>query len=202
MRLSRLGLCSTLALTAALPALAEPVFNRIATFATPLNMAAGEDTARETSAEIISASPDGMTLIYTDSPLGVVGLIDITDPAAPKPLGNIDVGGEPTTAQIIGTSAFIGVNTSDSFTAPSGKLVTIDLATRAITAECDIGGQPDSVAKAPDGSFIAIAIENERDEEVNDGAIPQMPAGDVVKLPLTDGAIDCAALQRIALTGL
>jgi hypothetical protein len=202
MRLSRLGLCSTLALTAALPALAEPVFNRIATFATPLNMAAGEDTARETSAEIISASPDGMTLIYTDSPLGVVGLIDITDPAAPKPLGNIDVGGEPTTAQIIGTAAFVGVNTSESFTAPSGNVTTVDLATRAITATCDIGGQPDSVAKAPDGSFIAVAVENERDEDLNDGALPQMPAGYVVKLPVANGALDCAAMQKIELTGL
>jgi hypothetical protein len=202
MRPLRLGLCSTLALTAALPAMAEPVFNRIATFATPLNMAEGEDTARETSAEIISASEDGMTLIYTDSPLGAVGLIDITDPAAPKPLGNIDVGGEPTTAQIIGTAAFVGVNTSESFTAPSGNLTTIDLATRAFTATCDIGGQPDSVTKAPDGSFVAIAVENERDEDVNDGVIPQMPAGFVVKLPITDGAADCAAQQKIDLTGL
>ena len=206
MRLTRLGLCSTLALTAALPAaqsaMAEPAFNRIATFATPLNMAAGEDTTRETSAEIISASDDGMTLIYTDSPLGVVGLIDITDPASPKPLGNIDVGGEPTTAQIIGQTAFVGVNTSDSFTAPSGNVTTIDLATRAITATCDIGGQPDAVAKSPDGSFIAIAVENERDEDVNDGALPQMPAGYVVKLPITDGAVDCAALQKIDMTGL
>ncbi|MFM2389799.1 MAG: hypothetical protein RLZZ437_1354 [Pseudomonadota bacterium] len=202
MRLSRLGLCSTLALTAALPALAEPVFNRIATFATPLNMAAGEDLARETSAEIISASPDGMTLIYTDSPLGVVGLIDITDPAAPKPLGNIDVSGEPTTAQIIGATAFVGVNTSESFTAPSGNVTTVDLATRAITATCDIGGQPDSVAKAPDGSFIAVAVENERDEDLNDGALPQMPAGYVVKLPVANGALDCAAMQKIELTGL
>jgi hypothetical protein len=202
MRLSRLGLCSTLALTAALPALAEPTFNRIATFATPTNMAAGEDTARETSAEIISASEDGMTLIYTDSPLGVVGLIDITDPAAPKPLGNIDVGGEPTTAQIIGPNAFVGVNTSESFAAPSGNLTTVSLATFAVTATCDIGGQPDSVAKAPDGSFLAIAVENERDEEVNDGAIPQMPAGFVVKLPIIDGAVDCAALQKIDMTGL
>lgn len=202
MRASRLGLVSTLALATALPALAEPTFNRIATFATPTNMAAGEDITRETSAEIISASEDGMTLIYTDSPLGVVGLIDITDPANPQPLGNIDVGGEPTTAQIIGSTAFVGVNTSDSFTAPSGTLTSIDLATRTITATCDIGGQPDAVAKAPDGSFLAIAVENERDEDLNDGAIPQMPAGFVVKLPITDGAVDCAALQKIEVMGL
>jgi hypothetical protein len=195
-------LTSALALAAAFPATAEPVFNRVASFATPANMAEGEDKARETSAEIISASEDGMTLVYTDSPLGVVGLVDITDPKAPKPLGNIDVGGEPTTAVFIGDKIMAGVNTSESFTNPSGKVVTVDPATRAIVAECDLGGQPDSLARAKDGSFLAVAIENERDEEVNDGAIPQMPAGYVVKLPIKDGLPDCGALQKIDVTGL
>lgn len=196
------GVSSVLALVAAMPALAEMNFNRVSTFATPDNMAEGEDSARVTSAEIISASPDGMTLIYTDSPLGVVGLIDITDPKAPKALGNIAVGGEPTTAKIIGGMAFAGVNTSADYINTSGKLVTIDLATKAITAECELGGQPDSVAAAKNGSFLAIAIENERDEDLNDGKIPQMPAGFVVKLPVKDGVVDCAGLQKIEVTGL
>lgn len=197
-----LGLTSVLAIAAVMPALAETNFNRIATFATPLNMAEGEDRSRETSAEIIAASEDGMTLVYTDSPLGVIGLIDITDPAAPRPLGNIDVDGEPTTAQIIGGTVFAAVNTSENFTAPSGKLVSVDLASRAVVAVCDLGGQPDSVAKAKDGSFLAIAIENERDEDVNDGALPQAPSGYVVKLPIRDGAADCAGQTRIEMTGL
>lgn len=186
----------------AAPALAETAFNRIATFPTVANMAAGEDTKRPSSAEIISASEDGMMLVYTDSPLGVVGLIDIADPKAPKPLGNIAVGGEPTTAVVIGGTVFAAVNTSESKANPSGKLVTIDLATKSVTAECDLGGQPDSVARAKDGAFLAIAIENERDEDVNDGAIPQAPAGFVVKVPVAGGAADCAAMQRIDLTGL
>lgn len=201
MRLRHACLTSALAL-AAVPAGAEPVFNRIASFATPANMAAGEDAARPTSAEIITASEDGMTLIYSDSPLGVLGLVDITDPAAPKPLGNVALGGEPTTAVVIGGLVFSGVNTSDSFANPSGKLVTVDLATKQVVAECDLGGQPDSVARARDGSFLAVAIENERDEEVNDGDLPQAPAGYVVKLPVRDGAVACAALQKIDLTGL
>ncbi|MDO9637208.1 MAG: esterase-like activity of phytase family protein [Pseudotabrizicola sp.] len=202
MPIKTLGLTSALAIFAAFPALAEMNFNRIASFATPQNMVDGEDLARETSAEIISASEDGMTLVYTDSPLGAIGLIDITDARAPIAMGNIDVGGEPTTAVFIGNMIFSGVNTSESFTNPSGKLVTIDPATRAITAECDIGGQPDSVAKAPDGSFLAIAIENERDEEAGDGGLPQMPAGYVVKLPVVDGVADCDAQLRIDMTGL
>lgn len=202
MRFPISGLTSALAICAALPALAEPAFNRISSFATPLNMAAGEDLARPSSAEIISASEDGMTLVYTDSPLGVIGLIDITDPTAPKPLGNIDMGGEPTTAKIIGEMAFAAVNTSKDYVNTSGKLVSVDLATKAVVAECELGGQPDSVAAAKDGSFLAIAIENERDEDVNDGEIPQMPAGFVVKLPLKDGVVDCAGLQKIEMTGL
>ena len=75
-----------------------------------------------------------------------------------------------------------------SFTEPSGRLAAVDLATRAETASCDLGGQPNSVALAPDGSFVTVAIENERDEEVNDGALPQLPAGWVAIVPLADGA--------------
>lgn len=203
MRAHLLAYGSGLALATAIPAAADTLhFNRIASLAVPANMAAGEDTARETSAEIISASEDGMTLVYTDSPLCVVGLIDITDPRAPRALGNIAVNGEPTTAVFIGNRIFAGVDTSDSFTAPSGKLVTIDPASRAVIAECDLGGQPDSVARAPDGSFLAIAIENQRDEDLNKGALPQLPAGYVVKLPVRDGAADCAGQRRIDLTGL
>lgn len=203
MRAHLLGFGSALALAAALPAAADTMtFNRIASFAVAANMASGEDGTRETSSEIISASEDGLTLVYTDSPLGVVGLIDITDPRSPRALGNIDVGGEPTTAVFIGARVFAGVNTSESFTNPSGKLVTIDPATRAIVAECDIGGQPDSVARAKDGSFLAIAVENERDESLNKGALWQLPAGYVVKLPVKDGVADCAAQLRIDLTGL
>ncbi len=196
-----LGAVSALALLAG-PALSEQVFNRIATFPVIANMAQGEDTARTSSAEIITASSDGQTLVYTDSPLGVVGFVDITDPKAPKPLGNAAVNGEPTTAHIIGDRVFVGVNTSESKTSPSGRLAVLDLAARQEIASCDLGGQPDSVDVAKDGSFLAIAIENERDEDVNDGALPQMPAGYLVKLPVKDGTADCAALQKIDLTGL
>ena len=200
--MNKLALSSVLALTAAMPAVADTTFNRIASFATTDNMTEGEDRARGTSAEIISVSEDGMTLVYSDSPLGVLGFVDITDARAPKPLGNVAMEGEPTTAVIIGDRAFVGVDTSDSFTEPSGQLRMLDMKTEEVLASCDLGGQPDSVAKAKDGGFLAVAIENQRDEDVNDGALPQMPAGFVVKLPVVHGAIDCDAMQTIDLTGL
>ena len=194
-------LTSALALTTG-QAAAEMNFNRIASFAVVKNMAEGADTTRETSPEIIAATADGMTLVYTDSPLGVIGMVDITDPANPAPLGAMDVGGEPTSVGIVGATAFVGVNTSETYTAPSGKLISVDIAGKAETGACDLGGQPDSVAIAPDGGFVAVAIENERDEDLNDGIIPQLPAGSLALVPLKDGALDCAGMKMASLTGL
>ncbi|MDH2327850.1 esterase-like activity of phytase family protein [Cereibacter sp. SYSU M97828] len=185
-----------------MPAMAETTFNRIASFATPDNMAEGEDRARPTSAEIISVSEDGNTIVYSDSPLGVLGFLDITDAKAPKALGNVAMDGEPTTAVIIGKRVFVGVDTSESFTQPSGQLRVLDLDSEEVLESCDLGGQPDSVAKSKDGSFLAIAIENQRDEDLNDGALPQLPAGFVVKLPVANGELDCEGMQKIDLTGL
>lgn len=188
------------ALVIAAPAFAEKNFNRIASFPVTSNFSG--DVPEETSAEIIDATEDGMTLVYTDSPAGVIGAIDITDPANPAPLGVMEMDGEPTAVSIIGTTAFVGINTSESYTEPSGIVKAIDLTTMTELARCDLGGQPDSTGKAPDGSFISIAIENERDEDLGEGRVPQMPAGDLVMIDVVDGSLDCSSLIRADLTGL
>ncbi|MFV1464258.1 MULTISPECIES: esterase-like activity of phytase family protein [unclassified Phaeobacter] len=194
-------LTSVLALTAGV-AQAEKSFNRVAAFPVVQNMAAGEDQTRETSPEIIDATADGMTLVYTDSPLGALGLIDITDPANPSPKGNIALPGEPTSVAVVGSTAYVGVNTSESYTQPSGLLTSFDTETGAETGSCDLGGQPDSLAKSKDGAFLAVAIENERDEDLNDGMLPQMPAGNLVLVNTTEGGLDCASMKMVNLTGL
>ncbi|NVK47063.1 MAG: esterase-like activity of phytase family protein [Rhodobacteraceae bacterium] len=190
---SALALCAT-------GASAEMTFNRIASFATPDNMAEGEDHARETSAEIIAASEDGMTLIYTDSPLGVVGLIDITDPKAPKALGNIKMPGEPTSVAVRGMTAYVGVNTSEDYVNTSGQLVVVDMAKKEIIGSCDLGGQPDSIAVSKDGSFVSVAIENERDEDLGDGRTGQMPAGFLDMVSVTESG--CSDVKTVEMTGL
>jgi hypothetical protein len=194
-------LTSALALLAAAPALAQEMnFNRIASFMVAQNT----PEAEETSAEIIAVTGDGMTLVYSDSPAGVIGFIDITDPANPAAAGSFALpDGEPTAVSALGQTVFVAENTSESFTAPSGILHAIDAGTRDVIASCDLGGQPDSTAVAPDGSFITVAIENERDEDLGEGRVPQMPAGYLVIQPLGEGgAMDCAAQIRVDLTGL
>ena len=71
----------------------RPFFQRIATFSVYRN---NEDITQETVAEIVAATRNGRTLVYTDSKRGAIGLLDISYPHHPKPLGTVAVGGEPT----------------------------------------------------------------------------------------------------------
>lgn len=199
---SRAALTAALLASAAVPAGAEQVFNRIASFPVAANIPADKDPKSVSSAEIIAASEDGMTLVYSDSPLGAIGFIDISDAKAPKASGVLAMEGEPTSVAVAGSKVLVAVNTSQSFVQPSGKLAIVDLASRQIDATCDLGGQPDSVAVSPDMSFAAIAIENERDEDLNDGKLPQLPAGALAIVSLKDGVADCASIKQVDLTGL
>jgi hypothetical protein len=193
---------AALASSVALPAQAGMVFNRIATFPVASNLPADADKAKATSSEIITASQDGNTLIYSDSPFGAVGFIDITDPKAPKAGGLLKLDGEPTSVAVAGSKVLAAVNTGESKAKPSAKLVVIDLAGKAVEASCDLGGQPDSIAISKDGGFAAIAIENERDEEANDGEIPQLPAGNLKIVPLAAGVPNCDGIKTVELTGI
>ncbi len=196
------ALAAALAASTASVVQAEQVFNRIASFAVATNLPEGAERNAPTSAEIITASEDGNTLIYSDSLGKRIGFIDITDAKAPEAGGIVSFSGEPTSVVVAGAKALVAVNTSESFTKPSGVLAVVDIAGRKVDATCDLGGQPDSVAVNKDRTLAAIAIENERDEDVNDGQIPQMPAGDLVILSLKDGAADCATIKHVTLTGL
>lgn len=188
--------------TLSTPLLAGEYFNRVASFPVNLNLPIDVDQKTETSAEIIAASGDGNTLVYSDSPLGAIGLIDIRDPKHPKANGIITLEGEPTSVSVYGNLAFVGVNTSESYTQPSGQLAIINLESKKVVSRCDLGGQPDSVALSADGTLAAVAIENERDEELNGGLIPQTPAGFVSILPIKNGALACNAAIKADVSGL
>jgi hypothetical protein len=168
-------------------------FHRLSTFPVYLNSSVGETAA----AEISTVTEDGRTVVYTDSPGKRIGFVDISNPSRPQPLGTLAMGGEPTSVAHLGRLLLAGVNTSASFADPSGKLVVVDSKTHAVVRELDLGGQPDSVAVAPSGRYIAVAVENERDEDVNDGAIPQAPAGYLAVVDTRTWKV-----TRVDLTGL
>ncbi|MGE0241651.1 MAG: YncE family protein [Parvibaculaceae bacterium] len=199
----RTTLAAALLAGTALTSSAAEVFNRIATFHVVDNLPEGADPKTSTVAEIITATPDGSRLVYTDSPGERIGIIDITDAKAPKAAGTVALEGEPTSTVALGTHALVGVVTSKSKAEPSGHLAIVDLASRKVVAKCDLGGQPDSLARSADGKYLAIAIENERDEDVNDGKIPQLPGGNLTTFVVAaDGSVDCATKTIIDVTGL
>ncbi|NKQ12075.1 esterase-like activity of phytase family protein [Pseudomonas sp. SST3] len=185
-RLTRTALSTALTL-ALLPLAAQAAssraaeyFERVATFPVYRNLGVDEDITRQTVAEITAVSRDGRTLIYTDSPGERIGLVDIGDPKSPKPAGFVQLEGEPTSVAVHRHYVLVAVNTSLSFTQPDGMLEVFDIRNPAQpkrVASLPMGGQPDSIAVSPRGRYAAVAIENERDEDLNDGLLPQLPAG-------------------------
>jgi hypothetical protein len=127
---------------------------------------------RTTVSEIVTATPDGRTLIYTDAE-GAIGFIDITNPARPVAAGTVAVDPDPAAAPAYSPTSvtvwrdryvLVAVDSSVSKKHPSGELQVLDLTTRGRVATIDLGGQPDSVKVSPDGRYIAVVVENERDE--------------------------------------
>ena len=180
-------------------------FTRIATFPVCKQLDDTCNTDEETVAEIVDVTTDGTLLIYTDSPMDAIGFVDISNSANPTKNGTLDVGGEPTSVAVAGSYALVGVNTSESFTDPSGLLAIVDIANKSVIRTIELGGQPDSVAVSPDGTFAAIAIENERDEDLNDGQIdtdPQAPAGFVVVVNIADSDPANWTTTDVDVTGL
>lgn len=139
-------------------------FNRVATLPNYVN---NGDIGDETVSEIIAASADGNTVVYTDSELEEIGFFDITNLDFPIYGGKFGVGGSPTSVAVLGDNyALVGVDSSDSFVAPSGHLAVVDISSNpaSLVTTIDLGGQPDSVAISPDGHYAAVVIENQRDE--------------------------------------
>jgi hypothetical protein len=180
----------------------EKSFQRIATFANYRN---NPSLSSQTVSEIVAATANGRTLVYTDSVMGAIGFIDITNPAQPQPGGkfSLPAGHEPTSVDILGNAyALVAVNSSASFISPSGYLAVFDLATRAVVREIPLGGQPDSVKISPDRKYAAVIIENQRDEDVNDGELPQSPAGYLVVIDIVGPNPFSWTRFDVSLTGL
>jgi DNA-binding beta-propeller fold protein YncE len=148
-------------------------------------------------AEIVAATPNGRTLIYTDSASEEVGFVDISDPTLPTEITTLAVAGEPTSVAVTpsGRWALVVVHGTPD------HLVVVDLSDRTIETTIPLGGQPDSIAISPNGRFAAIAIENERDEDVNDGEMPQLPAGFLTIVDLVE-APSVWTTRNVALTGI
>ncbi|GAA1374380.1 esterase-like activity of phytase family protein [Luteococcus sanguinis] len=178
-------------------------FTRTATFPAYFNTQASEASV----AEISTITPDGKTVVYTDAAGQRIGFVDVRNANSPKPLGTVDVPGEPTSVYATGSHILVCVDQTDGdFANPKGALLVFDASTRELERTIDLGGQPDSIDVTADGAWATIAIENQRDEEFapaggKAGDLPQLPAGFLTTVHL-DGAPANWTLSRTELTNL
>lgn len=182
------AIISSLAVLTAIPAFSQAVdhFDRIATL--KVNGAV---------AEIVAATPDGRTLVYTNGTDKKVGFVDIATPSAPREIGATDVPGEPTSVAVTndGMYALAVVDGTPS------TIQVIAVATRVVERVIPLEGQPDSIAISPNGRYGAIAMENERNETLNGGAIPQLPGGTLVILDI-NGSLAQWTTRTVELAGI
>jgi hypothetical protein len=187
-------------------AVAGSFFNRVATLPAYSNT----DVGTETVAEISTVTADHNTFIYTDAAGGGLGFVDITDPANPQPAGYLSLGSgnSPTSVYATADHLLAVVDSTTDFDNPTGAVRIYDINdpgtpdTWVPERVIDLGGQPDSIDITSDGTIAAIAIENQRDEDFNDGDLPQLPAGDLVLLDLSDATPANWTLDRVDVTGL
>ncbi len=123
-------------------------------------------------AEIVAVSADDNTLVYSDSSAGELGIVDVSNPAAPSIVAHVAVNGEPTSVAIVDHYAFanVWVDKPEEGQAPPaflpGELVVVDIANPAapiVIGTVPIGYHPDSIKVVKRGNrYIAVvAIENE-----------------------------------------
>ncbi|MCF4152038.1 esterase-like activity of phytase family protein [Dethiosulfovibrio sp. F2B] len=130
-------------------------------------------------AEIVTATPDGMSLFYTNASGEKVGILDISDPASPRGAGSIEVSGEPTSAAVSVDGRYLAVavrNGDNLNTAAPGTLGIYDISLPdkpRHLGDVTIGVGPDSVACSEiEGKMVVVvAIEDEESDEEGEATL-------------------------------
>ncbi len=136
-------------------------FRPVATFGVPDGIA-----------EIVAATGDGRTVLYSNASGQKIGVVDISRKSRPQQVADIAVNGEPTSVAVCGNIAVAAVWVdlpSEGSPPPSfapGSLVVIDVQdpqNPSVLGSVDIGFHPDGVQLVErNGQLVAIvAIENQ-----------------------------------------
>ena len=177
------GLTSAFALCAAVPSLGEPVFPVSPRSRRPRTCGGRGHRAHHQCRDHIGIRGRD-TLVYTTARGRFWGWWISPTRNLRSRWATIDVVRERADdSGVRGRMIFAGVNTSESVCGTFGKVVTVDPA-RSVVGGMRYRRAAGSVGEGPGWVVLAIAVEMSATEEVNDGAIPQMPAGYWVKLPI------------------
>jgi 2',3'-cyclic-nucleotide 2'-phosphodiesterase (5'-nucleotidase family)/DNA-binding beta-propeller fold protein YncE len=120
------------------------------------------------------ATPDG------------IEVIDLTDPANPAYIGNINLTAATGSNDISSVAAKNGLLAAGVISSPKtdpGHLVILDAATGNILETIQVGSVPDDVKFTPDGTRILVANEGELDGDPNADTVP----GSVTIIDISEG---------------
>lgn len=212
-RLSPLGLAVALSVallgaggvaTAAGPqASSQPSATAPARASTPGSFAMVSHLAVDGVAEIVAATPNGQTLFYTSADAGVLGVVDIADPARPTLLPRVDVRihgvGEPTSVAITpdGRYAVVALRMDDDVHhARRGFVRVFDISNprnARPVKDITVGIGPDSLALHGSGNTLRAVVAIEDEETIAEGK----DKGDATLGGKRPGRIDVVGLQDL-----
>ena len=111
------------------------------------------------TAEIVAATPNGRTLVFTDATRDVIGALDITHPARPVALWE-SVPGQPITSLAIEPDGEFALVTAVS----PGRLLVLRISDGSVVGSVALGTQPDalSITRVGSRTVAVVAVENEQ----------------------------------------
>jgi len=180
---------------------AKGAFTRVSTFYACEQLGDSCDKSDETVAEAIASSDDGMTVVYANSEAGNIGFIDISNPLSPFGKGTVPLpSGDIQSVAILRDYALVSMDTSNDSYDTSGKLFVVNVTSMEVVTQISLIGAPNTVAVSPDRSYVAVAIENERDESLDE--MPALPGGSLAVFDILSPHPDDWVLSYVNLTGL
>lgn len=123
----------------------------------------------EAGTEIVSATPDGRSLVTTDGT--GIGIVDITDPAHPGDVERVPVSDGVTSVDVTPDGRYALVATTSSV------LGVVDIATATLVRRIPIPAGADSVKVSPDGRYGLLAV------DAQEQGVAAVTAVDIVGAP-------------------
>lgn len=142
----------------------------------------------ESAAEIVAYDKGSKRLFVVNGDAKAIDILDLSDPAAPKKVGALDVQAHGAAANSVAVHAgtVVAAVEAKPKQAP-GKAVFYNAADGAVIRAVEICALPDMVAVTPDGARAVLAWEGEPSDDLSND-----PEGGVAIVDLADGAVRIA----------
>ncbi len=146
----------------------------------------------ESAAEIVAFDPASDRLFVVNANEGIVDILDIKNPKAPKKVGEIVATGEVNSVAV--RDGVVAVAVQADPVQDSGTVELFDTDGDLLAAPVTVGALPDMLTFTPDGTKIVVANEGEPDNYCYDGQQPDIgdPEGSISIIDVATKAVSTA----------